>query len=1219
MNTQAKLKVKTLFENRFNKEKFVSFIADLLNEVENDTSFPPLRGRYIKAPFQNGIHEYERVCKYIDSLGNQIDVLIVKLKDKSKLENARTFQRNFVVDYLNGGRGGKLKDGALVAFYSDDISDWRFSFVKLEYELKEENGKIKENKKMNSAKRYSFLVGENENSHTAQSQLLPLLEDDINNPTLKQIEDVFGVEIVTKEFFEKYKELFLQVNNHLEEIVRKDTNVKNDFESKEISIGDFAKKLLGQIVFLYFLQKKGWFGVPMTKKWGEGDRRFLRSIFEKSNKESKNFFNDYLEPLFYEALAKERDGNYYSRFECKIPFLNGGLFDPIGDYDWWNTVINLPNDLFSNNYISQDKHKDIGTGILDVFDRYNFTVREDEPLEKEVAIDPEMLGKVFENMLEVKDRKSKGTYYTPREIVHYMCQESLINYLESNLSTVSRDDLVYLVKKAEYDKEKEQAGVEGIKVYEINSKFPEDIKIYSNEIDQLLADIKVCDPAIGSGAFPVGMMNEIVKVRSILTEFLPNNSNRSEYEFKRHAIANSIHGVDIDQGAVEIAKLRLWLSLIVDEDDISNIKPLPNLDYKIMQGNSLIEEFEGIKLFDDSLLNNDDSYKHEIMKLKDRQHVLQKEYFEIYHDNTKKSETDQINKELELIKKKLIDLNKPQKVNDGEIDLFKTRDEAKEKADQLQVLQKKFFEASQKSEKERIKQQIDDLIWDLIETTVRHEGSSDKLAHIQKIRRSNNKPFFLWKLNFADVFKEKGGFDVVIANPPYVKEYTQKDAFDGLRKSPYYKGKMDLWYFFACFGIDILHEGGILTLIAQNNWVTSYGASKMRDKIITETQILTLIDFGNYMIFDTADIQTMVMIFSKVKPLGNYHFNLRRIVGKPHSPSIINDLLEEKKAENIEILHPNIKPDSLINKSFSFNNVQSNKLLNKLTKDSIFLNGDKEIAQGIVPNPDVVNSRNIKKIPESMVRSLEIQVGDGVFVVDENKFSDLTLKEKLILKPLYEPFQFEKYFIPKKTSKKLIYFIKGLNPADYPTLIEHLSKYKEIMLDRRENINGRLEYYHLHWPRDEKFFKEGKKILCVRKSSYPLFIYTENPAYVMMSVNIIKSDRINLKYLTAILNSRIVAFWLQKRGKLQGSNFQLDKEPLTEIPIRLASVDSVKSIVDIVDQILAITEKSDYLNNEIEKSQIKSLQTKIDQMIYKLYELSDEEIKIVKEETQHLY
>ncbi|GAI26432.1 unnamed protein product, partial [marine sediment metagenome] len=182
------------------------------------------------------------------------------------------------------------------------------------------------------------------------------------------------------------------------------------------------------------LQRKGWFGVERDAEWGTGTRQFLRELFKGKHGKYGNFFNDILEPLFYEALRIDRrhDDNYYSHFNCKIPFLNGGLFDPINGYDWVHTDILLPNELFSNQ--NKTKEGDIGNGILDIFDRYNFTVKEDEPLEKEVAIDPEMLGKVFENLLEVKDRKSKGSYYTPREIVHYMCQQSLINYLNTELN-----------------------------------------------------------------------------------------------------------------------------------------------------------------------------------------------------------------------------------------------------------------------------------------------------------------------------------------------------------------------------------------------------------------------------------------------------------------------------------------------------------------------------------------------------------------------------------------------------------------------------------------------------------------------------------------------------------------------------------------------------------------------------------------------------------------
>ena len=392
-----------------------------------------------------------------------------------------------------------------------------------------------------------------------------------------------------------------------------------------------------------------------------------------------NFFDHILKHLFYEALGQEREGDYYSRFDCRIPFLNGGLFEPINNYDWINTDILLPDHLFSNT--NKTKEGDIGDGILDIFDRYNFTVNEDEPLEKEVAIDPEMLGKVFENLLEVRDRKSKGTYYTPREIVHYMCQESLINYLVEELKgkvkkeaiekfikisdSYVEHDTVYQEKHQEFTSHKalddtsdssqgKSKNTQPIGGRYSKSQLPESIIQHALLIDKALAEIKVCDPAVGSGAFPVGMMNEIVRTRCALNPFiLPESSSppdneqrrfppdkggkesnrggypdkrtnssppdngkklfppdkggqggfldkrqdsflsdkgdlRTPYHFKRFCIKHSLYGVDIDPSAIEIAKLRLWLSLVVDEEDRSTVQSLPNLDYKMVCGNSLL-------------------------------------------------------------------------------------------------------------------------------------------------------------------------------------------------------------------------------------------------------------------------------------------------------------------------------------------------------------------------------------------------------------------------------------------------------------------------------------------------------------------------------------------------------------------------------------------------------------------------------------------------------
>ena len=699
MDRQTAVKIiKDTFERGFDKGQFFNFSKNLVNYL--DTSKPFIyQGNIIPDAYEWSIQSLERIGKYEDTDSNKIDVLIVRLKREHSLERARTMQRNFVAWYLNGSRGGDLKDAALVAFVSPDDRDWRFSLVRMDYNLVESpTGRVKVEKELTPARRYSFLVGEGESSHTAQVQLLPILENDERKPLLADFEKAFSIEVVTREFFTKYRELFHKVEEALQKLVEQNKRIRDDFESKGVDTVNFAKKLLGQVVFLYFLQKKGWFGVSRDEDWGRGPKDFLRRLFEKKVVPYGNLFNDVLEPLFYEALAVERTDDFYSRFNCKIPFLNGGLFDPINNYDWVHTDILLPNELFSNTV--RTKEGDIGTGILDVFDRYNFTVKEDEPLEKDVAVDPEMLGKVFENLLEVKDRKSKGTYYTPREIVHYMCQESLINYLDTAINIgevplvatpppqgklfgkpdpeqgalktpgyraiVPREDIEALVRMGELAIENDtRVEAYGKETERYSYKLPESIRWNAKPIDDKLASIRVCDPAIGSGAFPVGLMTEIVRARNTLTTYLPDKEGRTNYNFKRHAIQNCLYGVDIDPGAVEIAKLRLWLSLVVDEEDIKEIQPLPNLDYKIVCGNSLL----GVEK---NLFN-----------------------IELFND--------------------------------------------------LERLKPFYFNETNVKKKQEYKKQIEQLIRQI----------------------TNNNETFDFEVYFSEVFHEKGGFDIVIANPPY--------------------------------------------------------------------------------------------------------------------------------------------------------------------------------------------------------------------------------------------------------------------------------------------------------------------------------------------------------------------------------------------------------------------------------------------------------------------
>ncbi|MHB1336018.1 MAG: Eco57I restriction-modification methylase domain-containing protein [Candidatus Humimicrobiaceae bacterium] len=647
---QAQKIIKETFENKFDKVRFSRFIIELLNLKSNMIADSSIAFNTNQVPntYKPFINSFEKITNYKSDKDN-LDVLIIWLNKETSIERARTMQRNFIAWYLKGGCDGEMKDAALAAFVSIDEKDWRFSLIKMDYSLGEDKrGRVKISEEFTPAKRWSFLVGLNERSHTAQSQLVDILAKDDVNITFSQLEGAFNVEKVTKEFFNRYRELYFWTKDTLDEIITKDNKIKSDFKEKNINTVDFSKKLLGQIVFLYFLQKKGWFGVARDADWGTGPKNFLRELFEGKHGNYNNFYNDILEPLFYDALRNDRSHNddYYSNFNCKIPFLNGGLFDPINNYNWVHTDLNLSNDLFSN--LDKTKEGDSGTGILDIFDRYNFTVKEDEPLEKEVAVDPEMLGKVFENLLEIKDRKSKGTYYTPREIVHYMCQQSLINYLTNVLEEkVSKDDIEKLVKYGE------QLGENNNDLEDNLKNIPECISKNAKLFDEKLADIKVCDPAVGSAAFLVGMMGEIVRVRNVLSNFI-KDPIRTIYNFKRDCIENSLYGVDIDPGAVEIAKLRLWLSLVVDEDDIKKIKPLPNLDYKIVSGNSLMvveknlfnqelfSQLEELKrnLFREINPNKKQEYKNQINNLINQITDGNKEFdFEIYfsevfHDNS---------------------------------------------------------------------------------------------------------------------------------------------------------------------------------------------------------------------------------------------------------------------------------------------------------------------------------------------------------------------------------------------------------------------------------------------------------------------------------------------------------------------------------------------------------------------------------------------------------
>lgn len=1023
--------------------------------------------------------------------------------------------------------------GVLAFYYSKNVSDYRLTFIAKQTSFNEDGELIKTE---TAPKRYTFLLGENEPCRTASERLFELIsKKKTTSIKLADVIDAFSVERLNKEFFAGYK---AQYNKFLQQL---SDNKQNR---------DYVKKLLGRLVFLQFLQKKGWMGVPASRSdWEGGDKNYLSHLIERYEGNDR-LLSDVLEYLFFNTLNEKREGDIADARlgeNIKIPYLNGGLFEK-------DSIDKLDIDFPYSNFKE----------LMDFFAMYNFTIDENDPDDSEVGIDPEMLGHIFENLLE--DNKDKGAFYTPKEIVQYMCRQSVLQYLKTHESD------------EQYAEPIEQLINNGIVLPVLQTKS------VASRFMQLLKDVKVCDPAIGSGAFPMGILYVLYHAIHHLQSHAEPHGSFNSTQTKRDIIQNNIFGVDIEQGAVDIARLRFWLALVVDADEP---QPLPNLDYKITCGNSQICRYSLNTPISDVFV----------------------EYNRLGKEKAKKENRLWNDFTLENYKNLVVGYTEEHydktglraKINEIK-NCFKTT-LAKGDIKKRQLAEKKVYDYEAMPLFGEPLAKEDPIGYS------RAKNELKKLIEKEKEILSNKKyeNSFEWRFEYPQLLDENGdfmGFDIIIANPPYIKEgRMSKTFFEPYKDSPYYKGKMDIWYLFACNGLDLLKSNGVLCFIATNNWITSFGASKLRDKIIKETRICNIVDFGAVMMFESASIQTMIMMFQKDKETDNYTFDYRKLKSYKATEKEAIAILNNSSRDNnqAEYYTPTIRRNYFYNTIISFSN--NTNILNLIENHNKYIRlKDNEIIQGIVPNPDVVNSRNIKYIPEYEIISNNIKIGDGVFVVNHNYFSSLKECEKQYIKVLYEPTNCHKYFLDNDITKDIIYITKTNYKGDAPYILQHLWKYRFIMEQRRENKNGRLDYYHLHWPREESFFKQSEKILVPRKCAFPIFAYTNKETYVMMAINIIQTKRINLKYLTGLLNSKLIEFWLKNKGKMQGANYQLDKEPLQQIPIAVPSIEIQTIIANLVDTIILLnsTDKraSDLVLNSYISSNFEKL---INGCIYEIY------------------
>ncbi|HEC1814013.1 TPA: class I SAM-dependent DNA methyltransferase [Campylobacter jejuni] len=912
---------------------------------------------------------------------------------------------------------------------------------------------------------------------------------------------------------------------------------------------------------------------------------------------------DKLSELFFEVLAKEKSTRKKSEF-AYLPYLNSSLFEKQSIENTLE-ISSLSNDLklfyYKNTVLKDDKCKakkgQVGLleYLFEFLDSFDFgSDEQSEILSQKELISSSVLGNVFEKLNGYKE----GSFYTPSFITSYMCKES--------------------ITKVVLDKFNAQFDLDAKDISELRKSLRKEDKKAQKE---LLNSIKICDPAVGSGHFLVSALNVMLSIYDELNlfdeefylevqndEILITGRKGEFIEYKRPStpkdkthliqqelfhtkkdiIENNLFGVDINPNSCEITKLRLWIELLkhsfyqsFDDENYHDLKTLPNIDINIKCGNSLVSYFETGKS-----LNHYPNIKERMGKYK----RIVKDYKEGFY--TDKSHINQEIKNLKISFKNFCFADKFKK-------------EMKSFNDKCEKYSKKygnFLAINDENLKFFVSANL--TLFDFDEKEAAKEFANLKKEYDNIFNLESNHPFE-WRFEFPEILDDDGnfkGFDLIIGNPPYIKEAENKELFANTKKLRTYQGKMDIWYHFVGRGFDILKNNGYLAFIATNNWVTNSGAKKLRNIVLEESQILSLVDFSSFMVFDSASIQTMIMQFQKIKPPKNYEFHFAKITTQtPIYEDVIN-LLKNEKTQNNEILSINLTPKKFIDKTLNFTKSDYEELFNKIQKYGKFYLEEREVAQGIVYPQENINKKSLEILGNNFY------LGQGIQKLTNEEVENLNLlkNEKILLKPIFESDNIQKYFVKRYNYFWVIYTNSSFkNPNsmdDYPNLKKHLDKFQNV-------ITSDNKPYGLHRARDEKFFTGSPRIVALRKCvGEPKFSYVDFDCYVSATFYVIKTQRINVKYLTAILNSKLIAFWLKHKGKMQGNNYQIDKEPLLNIPIVTINSKNQKiadELINLVDEILKVKEQDKNANTQ-------ELENKINSLVYKLYNLTDDEIKIIE-------
>ncbi len=981
---------------------------------------------------------------------------------------------------------------------------------------------------------------------------------------------------VNKEFYASIKERFDALVGIVKQRVKK---------YDETEIKQFAIRLIGRYIFCWFLKEKEI--IP---------NQLLSSEIVKYN---NHFHQTYLQKLFFGTLNSrinerkwlfDEDAKNRNLFE-KIPYMNGGLFDKTKE-----------DDIFANLEIN-----DWLINFIEVLENYDFTVDESSLQYQQLAVDPEMLGRIFENLMASQSpdteeaannkRKAYGAFYTPRDIVDYMVEESLKTFLANKLN-INSDEL--------------NPAFSSLPVW------PEKLNKYKKAAENALINIKILDPACGSGAFPIGVLHKLIQLRQLL------NLYANTYQLKKDILSQNIYGVDIMPMAVEIARLRAWLSLIVEEDykgeKISSnfgIDALPNLEFKFMQGNSLLDTFEGIKILNEKLLQyNSNNIEHDIRKnTNDKIRLLQTKYFALRNAGKLHTiEAKTVEKQL-LENKILLDKLSKSKVHEpaASYSIFGNKDNSINIAEKLEELQKEYFSTSDKERKKELKSEIETHEWNLIITSLNEAGKTNKIKDLVKLKDQNVKPYFLYKLNFPEVFSENGGFDIVIGNPPYVRQ----ESIDSYFKPKYIEnhpevggGTADLYVYFFDSALSVVNNNGIIIFITLNKFLkTQYGIG-LRNKL-KEINVDMIIDFFELPVFEASTDTAITKIINQpdknstryypVKSLDNLDLN---IIIKGNYLKVIKDEREWKFIDlEQEIILKKYFENSISLKDFTENKIYSG-IKTGLNSAFIISNQEKNKLIKLDPNSDQIlkkfaNSTSINKynVITDSNKCWFINSHNGILI----KITDyLAGKKHFGSKLYYNHLGQDILVINTEENGNKVRINRVLVKQNFPNVYKHLKKFEsdlKIRGDQGEdwtNLRNCDYVYQMYLP----------KIIYIHTAKYHKFYLDEEGMIINNSCYMIISD---CKYLFFYLNSYLFDWFKRIKFVAYGDadedgRVKLDYNKMITVPIKQINEQQLDWFEKQYDKIKKV------LGNE---AKVLKYEQEVEVKLFKIYNLTYKDVIII--------